>query len=142
MGCTLTHMSRKKGLLRPLYNYINSNYFSGQTETVSVRFRPKMFRFLAFRFSFISVFQPFRPFRPILAYFGYYWLFWPPSTPMLVLFNISRIKKLILCPAEIKHFGRNKAFWPKLVFRPKFWLFEGDHFRFRPFGQKTVSFAH
>ena len=59
-------------------------------------------------------------------------MFWPKQ-------NIS---------AERGCFGRNRLFWPKNMFWPKFlfWpkfrLFEGALFRFRCFGQKSVSFDH
>ena len=90
----------------------------------------------------------------ILAYFGHFGL-------IRLLLAISATFYSHVGPVQHEQdqktdfvFGRNKAFRPKqsisaetslsakILFRPKFRLFEGDHFRFRPFGQKTVLFAH
>ena len=54
----------------------------------------------------------------------------------------SKNAKSYNCLAETQNFGRNCLFWPEKVYRPKFWLFWWPWFRFRCFGQNSVSFAH
>ena len=123
---------------------------SGQTKTVSVRFRPKILAKICFGLGVLAI-----------SFFGdsAETLFWPKQHISAEIscfgpkFGITYAEVAYNFLAERGIFGRNNHFRPKLPLsaektvlaeisvRPKFRLFRWCLFRFRCFGQKSVSFA-
>ena len=101
---------RREGLLQASLGTLRT---SGQTETVSVRFRPVSVSVFGF-----SPFSVFRPNWPILA----------------AHFSIKST-------AKTGYFGR-KSYLAEIFVSVKISAFPGALFCFRCFGQKSVSFDH